>query len=170
MSHTKNYLEDTIEKPAEKAVNKTLYIKAEDVAIWQKAQELSDDKLTAVLTAHLKNFVAEKEAKASGNSKIILRYKDAGKLPVSKSFYGRWIAPIDDAIDHALDTYAVAVTAKNNIVFFDFIGSVQDEFMSWGKMHVFNSFEEALESKRIAPEIVSMAMAKKGIEIEELDI
>ncbi|NBX04248.1 MAG: hypothetical protein EBR02_09385 [Alphaproteobacteria bacterium] len=170
MSLIKAHLESEADKPTEKAINKTLYIKAEDVAVWEKGRELADDKLTSLLTTYLKSFVAEKEAEALGNHKIILRYKDNGKLPVSKSFYGRWIFTPESPMEHELDTYAIAVTAKNNLVFFDFIGSDEQGFLSWGKMYIFSTFDEAIKSKAIPEPIVVAAMAKKGIEIQELDI
>lgn len=42
--------------------NKTLYIKASDVAMWKRASELSGGYLSPVIVNFLRQFVAERES------------------------------------------------------------------------------------------------------------
>ena len=49
-----------------RGMNKTLYIREEDAAIWDRARELTGEKLSNFLTQLLKAYVAEQEAKALG--------------------------------------------------------------------------------------------------------
>src|SRR5260370_18750520 len=73
-------------------MNTTLYLKEEDAPIWDRARELSVDKLSNVIIGYLKQYVAGMESAKPGHQRIVLRRYEAG-IPKSKAFYGRWIIP-----------------------------------------------------------------------------
>jgi len=45
---------------------KTIYVKAEDLPVFERAEELGGDSLSAVIAEALKRFVERKEAEAAG--------------------------------------------------------------------------------------------------------
>ena len=47
-------------------MNKTIYVRDEDVATWEKAKDLAGDKLSPIIAAALRRFVAQQEAAAQG--------------------------------------------------------------------------------------------------------
>ena len=76
-------------------MTKTIYVKDEDVALWDRAREIAGEKLSPVIIEGLKRFVAEKDAEAKGFARIEVHYSDsdAHNIPRAKAFYGRWIFP-----------------------------------------------------------------------------
>src|SRR5258708_1005394 len=74
-------------------MNKTIYVRDEDTAIWDRAKELAGDKLAPVIMEGLKKYVAEREAQAKGFERIQIRFHDqqSNGMPRAKAFYGRWI-------------------------------------------------------------------------------
>lgn len=167
------------------AINKTIYVKDEDVDTWEEAHKISGDKLSQTLTNYLRSYVIEKKSAALGTpEKILLRFREDG-LARAKSFYGRWLIPpnkpfmeikyetnaLTGSIDSKEYPYAVATTAKNNVVVFDFLGKPDDsEKFSWGRMRVYSSFEEASNDSSLPWGLIASAMEKMGVEVEELDI
>ena len=109
-------------------MNKTLYVKDEGGQIWDKARELTGDKLSNLIMEKLRAFVNENECKKHGYDRIVLRFYENG-IPKAKAFYGRWIiepgAPFvvpGDGFDEPDLSYAVAATQKGNYVVLEFIG------------------------------------------------
>jgi hypothetical protein len=104
-------------------MNKTLYVREEDGAVWERARELAGDKLSPVIVTALKKFVAEKEAELNLMDRIVIRYSDKenGGRPTAKAFYGRWLItreepypavrtlapPEPSAINYMLNPYSV---------------------------------------------------------------
>ena len=161
------------------AVNKTLYLRDEDAAVWDKARELSGDKLSSQIAGFLRAFVAEKDGAAEGFRRIVLTYRDQGKIPRSKAFHGRWLVSPDKpwdrremSYDAPPDWYALALSLKNKVVVFNFSASQKDErgIYPWGNFMVFDSFEKAIGDPRVPEGLVAFAMENLGIEVEELDI
>ena len=161
-------------------MNKTLYLRDEDGPIWDRARELSNDKLSPVVVAALKNFVAEKEAEAKGFQRIVLRFNDADEhdLPKGKAFYGRWIIPpeencgyreSDDFRDTDRRCFAVAVTARNNIVIYHWRIDAESGADYAHRLSVYSTFEEAAADQSVNW-AACRAMEKFGVPIEELDI
>ena len=79
-------------------MNKTIYIRDEDVQTWDRARELAGDKLAPVIVDGLKRFIKEKEAEAiveKGFERIEVEFSDATAhhIPRKKAFYGRWVFP-----------------------------------------------------------------------------
>lgn len=150
-------------------ITKILQIRQEDEAVWDKARELTADRLSQFLTRYLKLYIASKEAEADGYRRIELRYRDDGKMPMAKGFYGRWLIPLEKAIKHDQRQHAVAITMKGNIVIFDFTHEPSDNgTFKWGLLNVFPSIEEAGKTYPFA--VIAAIMEQIGVEVEELDI
>jgi hypothetical protein len=152
---------------------RTLYVREEDQEIWDQARELIGDSLSTYITNHLKTLVATKRAAQHGFERIIVKFLDS--VPQAKAFYGRWIIPPDTPYETTFeggqDYYAVALTSKGNVVIFNYWGSVygEEEYPS-GKFLVYDSFEEAARNSAMPQYLISNAMKRQGVEIEELDI
>src|SRR5665213_110800 len=52
------------------SVNKTIYVRDEDVPTWEKAKGLAGDKLSPIIASALKRYVAEEEWKQKGFERI----------------------------------------------------------------------------------------------------
>lgn len=52
--------------------NKTIYVRDEDVKVFEQAEELGGDSLSAVIAEALKRFVAVKQAEAQGMKEITI--------------------------------------------------------------------------------------------------
>jgi hypothetical protein len=156
-------------------MNKTLYLRDDEAPIWDRARELSGDKLSPVVVNALKRFVAEKEAQAKGYERIVVEYNDAldHRLPKVKAFYGRWIInrekpyELRDEDGREGDFYSVAETAKGNLVVYK---HTESEEASWGhKLLIYGSFQEAAADREVNPAIRE-AVKRRGVPVEELDI
>jgi hypothetical protein len=151
---------------------RTLYVREEDQEIWDQAKELVGDSLSMYITNHLKALVASEKAAQQGFERIVLKFTEE-KIPQAKAFYGRWIIspqqPFQDGSQ--ADFYAVAMTAKNKIVIFNFWGEEYSE-QAYGTafMHVLDSLEAGDVALRLPANLVSEVMKRQGIEIQELDI
>jgi hypothetical protein len=160
---------------------RTIYVREEDQPIWEKAKEVIGESLSTHLTNYLRTVVASQKAAAQGAERILLSFRDDG-IPKTKAFYGRWLISPDDPFEHrerddegniipdfGPDYYAVAVTAKQNIVVFNFGEQKEEGKFNWGLVRVFESFEQANSSK-LPYGLIATAMEVLGVEIEELDI
>lgn len=92
--------------------NKTIYVSDTDLLIFERAQELAGENLSATITEALRRYVNNAEAKAQGLEEIIVK---VGKVAVTrKRFWGRLLAkgqlPGDNKDDH--QWYTVYRTAK----------------------------------------------------------
>jgi hypothetical protein len=99
----------------EQYMNKTLYLKDEEVTVWDRARELADDKLSPVIVAALRKFVAEQEAQIKLMERIVIRYNDKATddRPTAKAFYGRWlIRPEDPYCPGVVNSLAGAIAAS----------------------------------------------------------
>src|SRR4051794_3502870 len=107
-------------------MNKTIYLRDEDVAIWEKAKEFAGDTLSQIVVLGLKQYVAARDAEKRDFERIVLEFRDSdkGHLPQKKAFYGRWIISPNEpcrVTDDGDGVYygAVAETAKGNIAIFE---------------------------------------------------
>lgn len=156
--------------------NKTLYVKDEEAGIWEEAKEtLGDKSLSSYITGYLKQEILKKKAEALGYEKILLRYKDEGKFPFAKSFTGRWIIPLERPhiclYEFRKYLFSAAITPKNNIALFQFLGSPDSENKyEWGKLYVSDDLSGLELDYGIPEEVVAEIMHQMGVEIEELDI
>ncbi len=156
-------------------MNKTVYLRDDEVSIWEKARELSGDKLSPVIVSALRRFVAEKEALPRGYERILLEFDDAHdhNLPKKKAFFGRWIITpekplrLRDEDGHEEDVYSVAETAKGAVV----VAKYTEDYdrRTGTKVWVYPSFTDAAANVEINYP-VRKAFEQRGVPVEELDI
>lgn len=93
--------------------NKTIYVSNEDQAVYERAQQLAGDNLSAVLVRALKEFITRNEVQAKGLKEIVVQVGTTG-LQQEKRFNGRLLIKWQGAGDHN-DWYTSRVfkTAKN---------------------------------------------------------
>jgi hypothetical protein len=159
-------------------VNKTLYVRDEDVPIWDRAKELiGGESLSAHLTNYLRTIVGNRLAADKGMTRIVLAYRDRGKKPRLQAFQGRWLIKPDGEwwiVDPngQPDYYAVAITAKEQIVVFNYYNHQADEEgkFKWGQLEIYPSCDLAFEDQSVPQGLIALAMERMGLEVEELDI
>jgi hypothetical protein len=169
------------------AVNRTIYVKDEDAPLWEEAKEVIGESLSSFLTSQLRQAVAAKRAEAQGLERIVLSFQDTGRKPRRVAFYGRWIISPEDpwkkkTYGVSNDQYAVALSGRGNFVVFNFDDGKKDAagFYKWGELLHFKSFDDALvalsnrepeDAESDPPDgLITIAMHKAGVVIEELDI
>jgi EXLDI family protein len=93
--------------------NKTIYVSNEDQSVYERAQQLAGDNLSAVLVRALKEFITRNEAQAKGLKEVVVQVGTKG-LQQEKRFNGRLLIKWQGAGDHN-DWYTARVfkTAKN---------------------------------------------------------
>lgn len=154
-------------------MNKTLYVKDDDAPIWDKARELTGDKLSQFIMDKLRAFVTENEGKQLGFRRIQVQYIENG-IPRAKAFMGRWLIPPEqpwetpDEETGAPEYYAVAATAKDNVVVFKFGDPPENGQFGWGFFSVHESFEQAHKGRPWG--LIADAMRRMGVDVQELDI
>jgi len=160
------------------AMNKTLYIRDEDVQVWDRARELAGDKLSPIIVAGLKKFISEKEgeeAQNKGFKRIRVAYNDADEhgIPKLKAFHGKWIYTPEKPLvltsedGYISDSYAIAQTAKRNFVFVTWTDDPEGRRNE--RFTVVPSLEAAAGDKELNV-AARHAMKKLGLRVEELDI
>jgi EXLDI family protein len=98
--------------------NRTIYVADADVAIFEKAQELAGENLSATITQALRRFVEAEEARASGFEEITVK---VGKIAHSyKRFRGRLLAKgrVFEQNDTRRIVYEVYQTAKEKLALY----------------------------------------------------
>ena len=131
---------------------KSVYVKNEDLPVWENAQKAHGKSLSSLITQLLRKYTEERmpvaEVNAAGMKKITVVTCDSEELQrIKHSFTGKWlidenhaVAPIDDG-DGILrghkTRYALAQTQKGALVVYEF--SVDDDPAS---MEVYDSFED----------------------------
>jgi hypothetical protein len=156
-------------------MNKTIYLREEEVPIWERAREMSGDKLSPVIVTALKRYIADMEGKNRGYERIVVDFNDAlnHHLPKSKAFFGRWIIGpaepyrLSDEDGNEYDIYTVAETAKGNVVVTKYTES--REGRTGVTFLVYGSFQEAAANPNINV-AVREAVERRGVATEELDI
>jgi EXLDI family protein len=73
--------------------NKTIYVADTDLPIFERAQELAGENLSATIVAALRRFVAAEETRASGFGEIVVKVGENG-LFTQKQFAGRELAKL----------------------------------------------------------------------------
>jgi len=153
-------------------MNKTLYIRDEDAPLWERARELSNDRLSPVIVESLRKFVADKEAELRGVERIVIEYNDAweGGKPTAKAFLGRWLIDPRQPYMEAYSSrrYAIADTPKGGVVIF---GTNEDD--EYGTLEVFSSFDDAFAGATVGSlqrSALHEALRRRGVPVEELDV
>ena len=93
--------------------NRTIYVADADVPIFEKAQKLAGDNLSAAIVHALRSFVEREEARQSGYEDVIVKV-GKGRPFLQKQFSGRLLARrrIRIANDARLLTMSVYQTTK----------------------------------------------------------
>jgi hypothetical protein len=160
-------------------MNKTLYLKDDDGPLWDRARELSGDKLSPVIVEALKTYVAEKEKTAEGFHRIVINYADiySGLLLKSQAFEGKWLVHSDENLVLLFEGVAyqvsVALTAKRNFAVLRFeLPDGSGEATNRGCLDAFKSIEQiAAREEHGFLTLARVIQDRHGIvPVEELDI
>ena len=161
-------------------MNKTVYVKDEDGPIWDKARELSGDKLSSFIMDTLRAFVSEHEHKAQGFQRIVLRFYE-DNLPRAKAFIGRWIFPPetplrchweDSSGEDCTPNFLVAETPKGNYAVLEFHPMPEaseegeytiDGYYRFARFYVVQSIEEM--SHAISSVLATSVMKRLGVQV-----
>ena len=161
-------------------MNKTIYIRDEDVPTWDRAKELAGNTISQVIVAGLERFIREKEAEAAtakGYERLEVAYSDAEAkgIPRRKAFHGKWVFAPNRPLElcnedgSTLYFYALAITAKGNVVVLAWREETEAQGASWRRFYVFASLDEAAMNSHANP-VALEAIRKLGVPLEELDI
>ncbi len=177
-------------------MNKTVYLRDDEVPIWERARELADDKLSPIIVSALKSFILQKEAEAKDFQRIVFKYLDADAkdFPKAKGFYGKWIFSPNSRLHQdqssilpisklrAMGGYAVALTAKGGVVVVLYVqpsslglaaalslglGGLDD--LERARFKTFPSLGHAAADAECSSAIHA-AITAMGLPVEELDI
>lgn len=159
-------------------MNKTLYIRDDDGPTWDRARELAGEKLSPVIVAALKRFVADREAELKYMERIEIHYSDKkdGNRPVVKAFYGRWLIPPEERYEPSIAfgfCFAVGVSARGGVVVLEWNPS--DSTHPEGELSLYPSFEAArMDTTKpfgfVIKKAVNEAERRQGVMVEQLDI
>jgi EXLDI family protein len=99
--------------------NKTIYVADADLPIFERAQELAGENLSATIVHALRRLVAVEEAMARGLGEVILKVGNHGTY-VNKAFMGRELARrrARDEPTHEIVSQVVYQTAKGRLVLY----------------------------------------------------
>lgn len=140
---------------------KTLYVRDEDVQIWERAEAIDNESLSSVVTTALRRYVLSKEM-GGPYERIELKvavFTEDGRIDGSRTvaFQGRFLARQGGCL--------VYETAKKRIAFY----SPMDEYFC---LDDYDSLDEAAKAKKYSSTLLSeVAGALHGANwVEELDI
>ena len=162
-------------------MNKTIYIRDEDVPTWDRAKELAGNTISQVIVAGLERFIREKEAAATaakGYERIEVTYSDAEAkgIPRRRAFHGKWVFSPDDPLKthdddgYTTNFFALAMTGKGKVVVLWWHEYPSDDtWNEWRSFEVFPSLEAAAQNEDVNAVAIE-ATRKLGVPLEELDI
>lgn len=92
---------------------RTIYVRDEDEALWDRAKELSgEESLSSIIAEALKKLISEKEDPSMEN--IVVEEWDGGK-PFKKSFWGKWLVKENITLH---GKWSVALTRNNRFAIY----------------------------------------------------
>jgi EXLDI family protein len=99
--------------------NKTIYVADDDLPVFERAQALAGENLSATIARALRRFVAVAEAGAAGFAEITVKVGNNGTY-VNKAFLGRELARrrTRERDAHRMVTQDVYQTAKGRLVLY----------------------------------------------------
>ena len=159
-------------------MNKTIYLRDDEVPIWERAREISGDKLSPVIVSSLRRYVADKEAHAKSFERIVIQYQDSSEhgIPKAKAFYGKWIIPPEEQYGYPISSseffrscYAVAVTAKGAAVVYCWTLFEPSQGKSSERFFIYSDLEAAASDSEVNM-AVREAIVRRGVPVVELDI
>jgi hypothetical protein len=143
--------------------NKTIYIREADADVWQRAEKLAGDSVSALITEALRRYVEEEEQKErTGMESIEVEFWGPEDKPYQAAFVGRWLLWPDETETRTGEPgydagayYGVALTRRGNIAVY--IRHVNDGFAPILK--TYGSFEKA-EEGGIPGDILAIAASE----------
>jgi len=154
--------------------NKTIYIREADADVWQRAEQLAGDSVSALITEALRRYVEEEELKErTGMESIEVELWGPEDMPYQAAFVGRWLLWPDENETRTGEPgydagayYGVALTRRANIAVY--IRHVNEGFAPTLKTYA--SFEEA-EEDGIPGDILAIAASEiSDGYVQKLDI
>lgn len=155
---------------------RTIYVKKDDLRLWEKAQAQLGQSISAFVVDCLKQRLAT-APKPGEMGKISLTFWDSNSKPtITKSFKGRWLVgkpgegmrTADNTHDWVADAqWHVFQTAKGKIVVY--VTHSKDGFAPL--MGVYESFGQLKDDATVPPDVIAKAANALEIPYEiELDI
>jgi hypothetical protein len=151
---------------------RNVYVRDEDEAVWERAEKLAGEApMSRVITEALRAYVSGREG--TPMQRLTFDTVNADER-LTKAFIGRWLinptetyrsehegdATLETQV-RAGSTFAVAETAKGNIVVYVDAASAQPEF------DVYEDFDQA-EERGVPGDVLTLAAKRAGIERAEL--
>ncbi|WP_019932194.1 EXLDI protein [Nocardia sp. BMG111209] len=93
--------------------NKTVYVKDEDLPLFDRAQELVGGNLSGAILAALRRFIELEEGRMAGFEEVVLRVGHDGVRQIR--FSGRLLAELRDLNGAKLEQYRVFRTRKGKL-------------------------------------------------------
>jgi EXLDI family protein len=111
--------------------NKTIYVADADLPIFERAQELAGENLSATIVAALRRFVAAEETRESGFGEIVVKVGENG-LFTQKQFAGRELAKLRLTDPHSGRTSLLVVyqTIKGRLALYS---RTSADWSAWGQ-------------------------------------
>ena len=111
--------------------NKTIYVADADLPIFERAQELAGENLSATIVAALRRFVAAEESQVSGYGEVIVKVGENG-LFTQKQFNGRELAKVrlPDSHTGLMTVLTVYETAKRRLALYT---RTFTDWSAWGR-------------------------------------
>lgn len=163
---------------------KTIYVKDEDLPIFERAQELGGNSLSRIIVEALRRYIEVEEAKAEGFREIIIsvghtKMADDAREWRKVKFTGKLLAEADRDAPFAPADYKVYLTQKGNLLLYMVLGpmvpreSEESDEAEKDEQHLYftyDSFDE-LRNAQIPAEILADVARKLGQDyIETLDV
>jgi hypothetical protein len=151
---------------------RNIYVRDEDEDVWERAEKLAgEEPMSRLITEALRAYVSGREG--TPMQRLTVETISGGE-ELTKAFIGRWLIDPTEAYrsEHEGDatletqvragtTFAIAETAKGNIVVYLDAASGRPEF------DVFADFDQA-EERGVPGDVLTLAAKRAGIERAEL--
>lgn len=153
--------------------NKTIYVRDEDLPIFDRAVEIAGDSLSSVIAEALRRYVEMEEMKSEGFEEVTVR-EGVGDNMRKKKFIGKEISYHDpDPFGKGFDgtEYTLYITQKGSYVVEIFHWDRRDGFPSSSELVIGDSLDKLKENENIPAVLIEEAAEELGDEPAEfLDI
>jgi hypothetical protein len=151
---------------------KTLYVREEDIEVWEQAQSLAggDESLSSIVIEALRRYLRIRGGQPSeieGMKRIVVETYDQDERLIRKAFVGKWLV---EAMQTEANRYrwSIAQTQKGSIVVYCFKGELpRDECITDFK--VYDSFDELEQD--VPDDVLAAVAVELGEDfVQDLDI